>query len=224
MAANRGRESVWPRIGFRPIARSILAIASHTTENERYFSKLARVLTDYRQDLSAASKTVNKPTPISEDSKSSASVSSTSRPSVSFREQDNKFHVDDYCAVCLEGMSYTGASVIPSDLSPASQFSGEHRLKSSVGVRSNRKSKQPSQKQPMVVNLNLSLNFVMPDGVSSSDFAGKGLTLNLNDILNQQQAEASVSSRRSDSYSMVKGKLTKNKKGAPQKSKASKKV
>uniref|UniRef100_A0A915EKI9 Uncharacterized protein n=1 Tax=Ditylenchus dipsaci TaxID=166011 RepID=A0A915EKI9_9BILA len=103
----------------------------------------------------------------------------------------------------------------------------DSKSSASVSSRSSalgHRSKQSSQKQPMVVNLNLSLNFVMPDGVSSHDSAGKGLTLNLNDILNQQQAEPSSSSNRSASHSVIKGKLTKNKKSAARMSRSSKKA
>uniref|UniRef100_A0A915ELX4 Homeobox domain-containing protein n=1 Tax=Ditylenchus dipsaci TaxID=166011 RepID=A0A915ELX4_9BILA len=113
----------------------------------------------------------------------------------------------------IEKDSKSSASV-SSRSSALSQSSGKLRSKSSVA--GGHRSKQSSQKQPMVVNLNLSLNFVMPDGVSSHDSAGKGLTLNLNDILNQQQAEPSSSSNRSASHSVIKGKLTKNKKSAAQ--------
>uniref|UniRef100_A0A915DG29 Uncharacterized protein n=1 Tax=Ditylenchus dipsaci TaxID=166011 RepID=A0A915DG29_9BILA len=123
----------------------------------------------------------------------------------------------------IEKDSKSGASV-SSRSSALSQPSGKLRSKSSVAVQGGRRSKQSSQKQPMVVNLNLSLNFVMPDGVSSHDSANKGLTLNLNDILNQQQAEASSSSNRSASHSVIKGKLTRNKKSAAQMSKSSKKA
>ena len=40
------------------VSRSILSIACHTSENERYFSKLARLLSDYRHDLSAIYSTL----------------------------------------------------------------------------------------------------------------------------------------------------------------------